>query len=316
QKDAISAVVILSDNLRDLGAQDFSKLIASEMPATYEKVRGRFNELVLTLRAVLQRAVDTAQDYHSSARELSSAAQDLARQTEVQSGTLSNTADRLQDLTRKMKETAQNAAQVTRISASGREIAIESGQTVDRAVGGMEAIEAASGEISNIINLIEDIAFQTNLLALNAGVEAARAGEKGRGFAVVASEVRALAQRTSEAAQNVKLLITRNSVQINQAADLVRMAGRALTGIVEEVTQTNEMIHQVAASIDVQADIVVDINNAIQALDQATQRNAAFCEEMTAMGHQLSHGAIVLSDALSGFRLGPDVVPPGRLAQA
>ena len=301
---ATDAVAVLDAHLRQLAQQDLSQTINKELPKEYDQIRLTYNEMVARLRDVLQTASETSSDYRTSSRELSGAADDLAQRTEVQSGTLSQTADSLQGLTQKLRETAEGAKKAEQAAARARDSAIKNGDTVKNAVAAMRKIEESSGEISNIISMIEDISFQTNLLALNAGVEAARAGESGRGFAVVASEVRALAQRTSDAAQSVKQLIFRSSQQVETGSDLVNAAGEALAGIVDQVSETNTMIGDISASVGNQATIVGELNDAIQSLDKATQHNAAMCEEMTAMGHQLSQGSNVLSDSLSGFRFG------------
>ena len=302
RRAAKEVVSVLDHHLRQLADQDFSQFINDRLPDEYDEIRLTYNNLVGALRAVLETASETSADFRTSSRELSGAAGDLAQRTETQSGTLSQTADSLQGLTEKLRETANGAKQAEKAAARARDSAIKNGETVRNAVVAMRQIEESSGEISNIISMIEDISFQTNLLALNAGVEAARAGESGRGFAVVASEVRALAQRTSEAAQSVKQLIFRSSEQVETGSNLVNAAGEALTGIVEQVSETNAMIGEISGSVGNQAAIVADLNDAIQSLDKATQHNAAMCEEMTAMGQQLSQGSDELSGALSGFR--------------
>ncbi len=302
QEAATQVVSLLSARLKTLSEQDFSQTIDEELPPQFDQMRINFNDLVVNLRSVLQTAAETSGDYNVSSRELSGAADDLAQRTEVQSSTLSQTADSLQNLTKTLQETAEGAKQANRTASQARDSADKSGDIVRNAVKAMTRIEESSDEISNIISMIEDISFQTNLLALNAGVEAARAGETGRGFAVVASEVRALAQRTSEAAQSVKQLIYNSSQEVENGSSLVNAAGEALTGIVEQVSQASQMIGDITISVDGQANVVRELNDAVQSLDKATQHNAAMCEEMTAMGHQLAQGATGLSDALSGFR--------------
>ena len=302
RRAAKETILVLDQHLRQLADQDFSQFINDRLPEEYDEIRLTYNNLVSALRAVLETASNTSDDFRTSSRELSGAAGDLAQRTETQAGTLSQTADSLQGLTEKLRETANGAKQAEKAAARARDSAIKNGETVRDAVAAMRKIEESSGEISNIISMIEDISFQTNLLALNAGVEAARAGEFGRGFAVVASEVRALAQRTSDAAQSVKHLIFRSSEQVETGSSLVNAAGEALTGIVEQVSETNVMIGEISGSVGNQAGIVAELNEAIQSLDKATQHNAAMCEEMTAMGQQLSQGSDALSGALSGFR--------------
>lgn len=304
RRDAAEAVAVLDEYLRHLESQDFSRMIDHALPAEYDQIRLTFNNLVTRLRAVLQTVSETSLDFRTSARELSQAADDLAQRTEVQSGTLSHTADSLQGLTARLWQTAESAKRAEQIAARARDNAKENGETVKNAVEAMQKIEESSGEISKIISMIEDISFQTNLLALNAGVEAARAGESGRGFAVVASEVRALAQRKSEAAQSVKELIFRSSQQVENGSNLVNAAGKALSGIVEQVSETNVMIAEISTSVGRQATIGSELNDAIQSLDKATQHTAALCEEMTAMGHHLSQGSTNLSEALGGFHFG------------
>lgn len=305
RRDAAEVVSVLDEHLKQLEKQNFSETINAALPAEYDQIRLTFNSLVTRLRDVLQIVSETSLDFRTSSRELSQAADDLAQRTEVQSGTLSHTADSLQGLTVQLRQTAEGTKRAEQIAARARDSALQNGETVRNAVDAMQKIEESSAEISKIISMIEDIAFQTNLLSLNAGVEAARAGETGRGFAVVASEVRALAQRTSDAAQSVKQLISRSSQHVENGSSLVNKAGKALHGIVEQVSETNTMIGEISSSVGDQASIVGELNDAVQSLDKATQHTAALCEEMTAMGHQLSQGSAGLSDALSGFQLAP-----------
>lgn len=312
RRAATAVVHLLNERLKMLSEQDLSQTLDDELPPQFEDLRHHFNDLVHSLRDVLQTATETSEEYTVSARELSGAADDLAQRTELQSSTLSQTAESLQQLTITLRETADGAKQANITASEARDSAAKNGEIVKSAVAAMMRIEQSSSEISNIISLIEDISFQTNLLALNAGVEAARAGDSGRGFAVVASEVRALAQRTSEAAQGVKQLIFKSSQEVENGSGLVNAAGEALAGIVDQVSRASKMIGDITVSVDSQAGVVHNLNEAVQSLDKATQHNAAMCEQMTAMGHQLAHGATGLSGALSGFRFAAP--PVNRMA--
>ncbi|WP_341366666.1 methyl-accepting chemotaxis protein [Yoonia sp. BS5-3] len=300
---AVTEVVeLFQDHLQKLAAQDLSQKIEGQLPSQYDDLRKTFNYLVENLGSVLRMATETSADFSISSKELSSSADDLAQRTERQSSTLSETAERLQELTKALQETADGAGKANDTAAVARSNAQKNGDIVEQAVEAMKQITESSSEISSIISLIEDIAFQTNLLALNAGVEAARAGESGRGFAVVASEVRALAQRTSEAASSVKQLIEKSSQEVKKGSGLVNAAGEALDEIVGQVTDASAMIGNITQSVNHQAGVVHSLNDAVQSLDTATQHNAAMCEEMTAMGQQLANGANSMKQALSGFQ--------------
>ena len=191
-----------------------------------------------------------------------------------------------------------------------------SGAVVDHAVRAMGAIEKSAQQVSQIIGVIDEIAFQTNLLALNAGVEAARAGDAGRGFAVVASEVRALAQRSAEAAKEIKTLISASGQQVNEGAGLVNEAGAALSTIVNQVTEINAVVSDIAASTARQAAALQDVNSAVNQMDEVTQQNAAMVEETSAASRSLAQETVGLAGLIGRFQLGGHDSADGALRLA
>jgi len=230
----------------------------------------------------------------------------LSRRTERQAATLEETAAALDELTASVRSAAEGAGLANQVVSDAKSSAEASGVVVQEAVDAMEEIQTSSSKISRIINVIDDIAFQTNLLALNAGVEAARAGEAGRGFAVVASEVRALAQRTSDAAREINDLISTSSQHVGRGVDLVGQAGSALQQIVESVSNIAVHVSEIAVSANEQSSGLAEINTAVNQLDQVTQQNAAMFEETTAASHSLTKEAENLSETTAQFRIGEE----------
>lgn len=275
----------------------------------YEQLRADFNRAVQSLHGAMQAVVQNAGAIRTEAGEITGAAEDLARRTERQAATLEETAAALDQLTASVESATQGADDASKIAITALDQAETGGTVARRAVCAMDEIKTSSKEISKITNVIDDIAFQTNLLALNAGVEAARAGEAGRGFAVVATEVRALAQRSSDAAREINDLITASGQQVGSGVELVNETGLALASIVTAVSDISKRVAEIATSAREQAAGLQEINRAVSDLDQVTQQNAAMFEETTAASHALTAEAEALVAATDKFRLDRSATP-------
>jgi methyl-accepting chemotaxis protein len=256
--------------------------------------------------------IENADLIQGEASEISSAADDLSARTERQAATLEQTASALDELTSSVKSAAEGAAHANSLVDTARENAEASGDVVREAVDAMGEIEASSQQISKITGVIDEIAFQTNLLALNAGVEAARAGEAGRGFAVVASEVRALAQRSSDAAKEIAGLISSSSTHVKRGVGLVGQAGDALGGIEKSVADIHNFVAEIAVSARQQSSGLAEINIAVTKLDQVTQQNAAMFEQTTAASHSLTQEAETLSATVAQFHIDRAEIESGQ----
>ena len=252
------------------------------------------------------------------AQEISTASDDLARRTESQAASLEETAAAVQSLTLSVRDTAANAGHVCSAVVDANSEADSGGEIVQETVVAMASIDKSSGEIEQIINVIDGIAFQTNLLALNAGVEAARAGDAGKGFAVVANEVRALAQRSADAAKDIKNLIGQSAKQVESGVALVGKAGTALEHIVSRVRDVTERVQQITAVSQDQASSIEQVNTAVTEMDQMTQQNAAMVEESSAAARSLLTEANQLADLMSRFTIktGAAAAQPSRAAPA
>jgi len=252
----------------------------------------------------MKSVLDSTNQIATGAGEISTAADDLSRRTEQQAASLEETAAALEEITATVKKTSANTKEVTNNVATAKLAADEGGRVVGTAITAMDSIAQSSKQITDIIGVIDEIAFQTNLLALNAGVEAARAGDAGRGFAVVASEVRSLAQRSSEAAKQIKALINTSSAQVGDGVKYVGESGEALKRIVEQVMQINAVINEMAQAAEQQATGIEEVNSAVAQMDQVTQQNAAMVEESTAASRNLADETKTLTGIVSFFDVG------------
>jgi methyl-accepting chemotaxis protein len=306
----------LAGGLERLAQCDMTYRIDAEFPGEYRKLRDDFNSAIMQLEDALRVIHDGTSGIQTGSHEISQAADDLSRRTEQQAAALEETAAALDEITATVRKTAEGATHARQVVSTAKSEATRSGEVVGGAVAAMNAIEQSSKQISQIIGVIDEIAFQTNLLALNAGVEAARAGDAGRGFAVVAQEVRALAQRSAEAAKEIKALITASSTQVGQGVHLVGETGKALDRIVTQVNEINTVVAEIAASAQEQSTGLAQVNTAINQMDQVTQQNAAMVEESTAASHSLLREANELADLLGRFELTQVAKAPTRRAAA
>jgi methyl-accepting chemotaxis protein len=299
-----SAVKALGEALVSLASGDLTHRIEQPFTPELDALRQDFNVAVSKLNETLQAVDANATAIAAGSNQIRSSADDLSRRTEQQAASVEETAAALEQITTTVKDASARASEASGLVARTRQGAEKSGEVVRNAVEAMHQIELSSNEISNIIGVIDDIAFQTNLLALNAGVEAARAGDAGKGFAVVAQEVRELAQRSAKAAKEIKALITASGNQVENGVALVGDAGKALDVIVSEVQEINRHVHAIAEASREQSIGLQEINTAVNTMDQGTQQNAAMVEETTAASHSLAAEAATLSQLMSQFNLG------------
>lgn len=304
ERDQNDVVEALRLGLRRLNDGDLTASITVPFAGSYEDLRVDYNQTVETLASAMREIAQTAESIKNECGDISSTADGLSRRTENTAATLEQTAAALDELTASVKITAQGAADSDKAVRDAKLNAEQSGEVVLETVSAMDLISESSEKITSIIKVIDDIAFQTNLLALNAGVEAARAGEAGRGFAVVASEVRALAQRSSDAAREINELIAKSGGQVKRGVELVGRTGDALQSIVGAVSKISELVSGIAESSQQQSLNLAEINQSVNQLDQSTQQNAARLEETTAASESLRKEAVGLVQTVSHFNFG------------
>ena len=302
-------VEALAESLSRLSDGDLTALIDRDMSGAHGRVKDDFNNAVDCLRQTMNQVLQSVAGLRGGSDEISSASDDLSRRTEQQAASLEETAAALDQITATVKRSAEGARQAADVAGQARDQADRSGLVVREAVAAMDGIRKSSNQISDIIGVIDEIAFQTNLLALNAGVEAARAGDSGRGFAVVASEVRALAQRSAEAAKEIKTLISASAAEVAQGVKLVHEAGASLDGIAGKVGEMDALVAEIAASAQEQSSGLGQVNAAVNQMDQVTQQNAAMVEQTTAAAANLKTEAEGLARLVGGFRTGATGIP-------
>ena len=296
-------VASIGTGLDRLAKGDLTHRVEAGLTGSFLKLKTDFNATVSHLSGMVENIFASSGQIATGAGEISQAADDLSRRTEQQAASLEETAAALEEIAATMKKTASNARQVDAAITTATVAAKDGGEVVEQATRAMDSIAQSSHEITDIIGVIDEIAFQTNLLALNAGVEAARAGEAGKGFAVVASEVRALAGRSGEAAKKIKTLINTSGEHVASGVTLVGKSGAALRHIVDQVQQIASLVREMASAAEQQSAGIQQVNVAVGQMDQVTQQNAAMVEQSTAASRNLASETRTLQELVSFFQV-------------
>jgi methyl-accepting chemotaxis protein len=289
--------------LKSLADGNLTTRLNDGVTADYQRLRDDFNGALGQLQETVRDIAVAANEVAAATGEISLSTNDLSQRTEQQAASLEQTSAALEQISATVKKNADNAQAANRSADSAFDLADRSGQVVVQAVEAMAGIEKFSHKISDIISVIDEIARQTNLLALNAAIEAARAGDAGRGFAVVATEVRSLAQRSSEAAKDIKTLIASSSGQVRQGVDLVNKAGQSLSEIVTTIKSMAALVAEVAGACAEQAVGIEQVNKAITQMDEVTQQNSSLVEENVATARTLERQAKAMSGRVAFFNL-------------
>ncbi len=297
----------LGAGLAQLAHGNLVSRVETRLHEDADQLRVDFNDAVDALQDTLATIVAEARQIRSGTEDISAATSDLSKRTQDQAASLEKTTAAIEQITGTVKKTAEVVKHARQVVSTAKVDAEKSGEVVRQAIDAMGGIEKSSKHIVQIIGVIDEIAFQTNLLALNAGVEAARAGDAGRGFAVVASEVRALAQRSAEAAREIKELISSSTAQVDLGVDLVAQTGQALQRIVAQVVEINNIVTNIAAGAQEQATGLQQVDAAVSQMDQATQQNAAMAEETMAAAQSLVEETEELGRLIGRFEIGPVV---------
>ncbi len=312
----MSAIGMLGKGLRELSDGRLCQSLNVPFVPSMETTRHDFNAVAAKLREAMQVVSQNANGIAAASTEVRDASQEFAKRTEQQAASLEEAAAALEQVTRTVSDSSKRADEAGRLVDDTKHGAERSGLVVRDAIAAMDQIANSSREITNIIGVIDEIAFQTNLLALNAGVEAARAGEAGKGFAVVAQEVRELAQRSAKAAKEIKTLINTSTHQVAGGVDLVARTGQSLKDILEQVGDIHDNIAAIVEASREQAGSLREISQAVNHMDQATQKNAAMVEETTAASHSLANEAESLRQLLTRFDIGSPLPQPKAVVHA
>lgn len=297
---SLDQALTLADRVAD---GDLSHAPTSERKDEFGALIRSLGKMTEALRTIVNNVRDSSDHIKDASQEIATGNSDLSQRTERQAANLEMTASSVEQLTATVMQSADTARQASQLAASASEVARRGGSVVSDVVNTMGEITASSKKISEIIGVIDGIAFQTNILALNAAVEAARAGDQGRGFAVVAGEVRALAQRSASAAKEIKELINASVSKIRSGSDLVQTAGETMTEIVDSVQRVTDLIGDISAATMEQSSGINEVNGAISQLDQMTQQNAALVEQSSSASMSLREEALKLSNSVSVFRI-------------
>ncbi|WP_158044320.1 methyl-accepting chemotaxis protein [Skermanella pratensis] len=299
--------------LQSLSHGDLTRRIEKDYEGVFQRLKSDFNSTAEKLSDIVGRISQSTAAISEAAREVSAGSLDLSERTEQQASSLEETAASMEQLAATVRSNADNAKQVNEVASTARTAADRGGKVAGDAVDAMRRIESSSQKISDIIGVIDEIAFQTNLLALNAAVEAARAGDAGRGFAVVAQEVRTLAQRSAQASKEIKALIIDSNTQVRDGVDLVGAAGGALSDIVAGVSRVADLVAEIARATAEQANGLDEINGAVAQMDEMTQKNAALVEQSSAAARSMEGQAHDLGSLISFFSVTGALSPAGEL---
>ncbi|MES5099412.1 methyl-accepting chemotaxis protein [Agrobacterium sp. BA1120] len=297
------AMMALGKALSSLASGDLSVQLTQPLPEKHEAARRDFNNAAEALRQAMAGISHTSDDICRGMQEIYASTNDLSRRTEQQASSLEETAAALDQITATVRRTSEGASQATVAATSAKQEAEKSSDIMKEAETAMSEIAASSTQIGQIVSVIDEIAFQTNLLALNAGVEAARAGDAGKGFAVVASEVRALAQRSADAAKEIRNQIATSTQQVERGVTLVESTGQTLKAIFGRVTEMDRLVADIAASAREQAAGLQEINTAVNEMDRVTQQNAAMVEQSTAAVNDMNARSQELATLINRFSL-------------
>jgi methyl-accepting chemotaxis protein len=318
QRQQQAVVLAVAAGLDLLSRGDLTGRLQDQFPQDYEKLRADFNATAAALESTLGHILKATSTIDTGSNEIAQASDGLSKRTEKQAAGLEETASALNAITEALRKMAAGSGRATEIVSVTRRAADASGSVAARTVEAMDKIKESSAKITNIIGVIDEIAFQTNLLALNAGVEAARAGDAGRGFAVVASEVRALAQRSAEAAKEIKHLISASTGQVENGVDLVGKMRETLKEIIGQIAEIDSIVRDNAGALRDQAASLSEVNITMREMDEVVQQNAAMVEESTAAAFALKSETQSLAAIVGRFRVeaGNSNVPPGGRARA